>query len=477
MQRKAMVEYYFYSTPRFGVPFAVPELSMPRAWRPYTQKLEPVYQPAFDAGNQVVNEGKEVYIGAMGMAQDGAGMGAGMVPDEVNQVLKRRNPYYALVALREITLFRAVKSPHQLYERMVEFWGNHFSIHAAGSPELYVHKLLDDREVIRPNAMGSFRSLLEASAKSTAMLYYLDGVSNMAGAPNENYARELMELHTIGTGKFSEDDVLAVARCFTGWTIDPVTADFTFDDASHDKAEKKVLGHTIEAGGGIEDGLKVLDILVNHEATAQLIATKLVRRFVSDHPPESLVQEVAAAFGTDGDVKAMLTAILYSDAFRNTRDEKVKRPLDVAVSALRATEATVAVRKMGTLVHSLSSMGQIPYNWAPPNGYPDVSNYWLSTNGLMQRWLYGVFIGKGGVKDLSVNFNELLDGVTTPRELVERLRAIVLKRPLLEDDRNNLIAYAAENDGPDDTLHFGVIKARAKGVLTLMLNSAYFQLG
>ncbi len=455
LPRKAMVDFYFAEA-KVGLPF-----KMPREFKPYTEGPEQMYRAGMEMGGSAVGI-----------------VGAVPLPREVESQSRRRRPGKALTALREMTCYRALRNPHQLYEVMVEFWGNHFSIDASSHPNLYVHKLLDDREVIRPYAMTDFRTLLHASARSTAMLYYLDGVSNVSGRANENYARELMELHTIGVdGGYKHEDVLEVARCFTGWTIDPDTADFTFDPSKHDDGEKTVLGQTIPPGGGIEDGNRVLNMLISHPATARRIATKLVRRFVSDQPPSSLVERVEAAFGKDGDVKAMLNKILYSPEFRQARDEKVKRPIHFTISALRATNASIGTDKLFTLTYHLKRMGQLPYNWPMPDGYPDEAGYWISTNSLMYRWQYGLVIGKGGGQNIAIDMDELIGGATTARTLVETLRANVLRRELSDDDRNNIVAYAAEGGDPDKTLSSNKIKSRAYVVLGLMLNSAYFQRG
>ncbi len=459
--RKAMVEFYLGSEPKVGLPFG-----MPKELQQQTEKPAKFYQ---DTRNRI--------NGGVGVGM----MGAVPLPGEVSRLSRINRPGQMLTALREMTLYRAMRNPNQLYEVMVEFWGNHFSIDAASHKNLYVHKLLDDREVIRPHALSNFRTLLNASARSTAMLYYLDGVSNTKGIANENYARELMELHTLGVGNYSHHDVLNVARCFTGWTIDPITADFTFDDSRHDKAEKTVLNRTIPAGGGIEDGQKVLDILMEESATARHIATKLVRRFVADKIDDylPLIGRVADAFGADGDIKAMLKVILFSDEFRAARDEKVKRPIEFMISSLRATSAEIMPGKLGTLVYYLKPMAQLPYNWPTPDGYPDVADYWVSANGLMHRWKFGLLMGnKSGGPNIEVDTAALIEGAETPREIVEALRANVLRRPLSTHDEDILVTHAAEDDDPDQPLAVTNQRVRrARGVLALMLNSIYFQLG
>src|SRR5436189_4360223 len=239
-----------------------------------------------------------------------------------------KNPQMVVTELQRAKLLRAVYSDRQLYELMVDFWENHFSIFANKDDDRFLLTGFD-RETIRPFAMGRFRDLLGATAHSPAMLFYLDNWRSSVPRPypargdkpagtdgglNENYARELMELHTLGVdGGYTQKDVQEVARCFSGWTIQKPNEQglFLYRPGLHDDGEKVVLGQKILAGGGVADGERVLDILLHHPATARFIATKLVRRFVSDEPPPALVERVAATFrATEGDIKAMLRALV-----------------------------------------------------------------------------------------------------------------------------------------------------------------------
>ncbi|MBI5959737.1 MAG: DUF1800 domain-containing protein, partial [Chloroflexi bacterium] len=192
-------------------------------------------------------------------------------------------------------LVRAVYSDRQLYEVMVGFWSDHFSLYHY-KDEVAMLKTADDREVIRKHALGHFGDLLRASAHSPAMLIYLDNVLNEKSHPNENYAREIMELHTLGVeGGYTEQDVQEVARCFTGWSVDG-RGEFEFKDEWHDPGEKTVLGHVITAGGGKDDGDRVLDILIDHPNTARFVCTKLARRFISDDPPAGVIDSCVASW-------------------------------------------------------------------------------------------------------------------------------------------------------------------------------------
>lgn len=308
------------------------------------------------------------------------------------------------------TLMRAFRSERSLYELMVDFWSNHFNIYIRSGPAIFL-KIPDDREVIRAHAMGRFRDLLGASAHSPAMLFYLDNVSSTGEAPNENYARELLELHTLGVnGGYSEQDVQDVARVFTGWSIVAPRAalrggragEFQFYAPLHDNGTKTVLGHPIAPAGEAE-GERVLDILAAHPSTAHFLSTKLVRRFVADTPPEALVERVAQTYlSTDGDIRAMLRTIVASDEFWNA-GPKLKRPLEYTIGLLRALNYQVGnqavfERAIGEL---LNRMGQVPFSWPAPDGYPDTGDYWRQ--GLLVRWNLALQImgsGRQGRPDL-----------------------------------------------------------------------------
>jgi uncharacterized protein (DUF1800 family) len=292
-----------------------------------------------------------------------------------------------------------------------------------------------EMNAIRPHALGKFKDLVMATAKSPAMLFYLDNFQSSApdaqlllqrrGALssvaqlrkrargiNENYARELMELHTMGVdGGYTQKDVEEVARCFTGWTIERPRsgARFVFRPWMHDKGEKIVLGHRIPAGGGIEDGEKVIDILVHHPSTARFIATKLVRRFVSDDPPPNLVERVAAVYKkTDGDIRQMLRAILTSTEFYSAEAyrAKVKTPFELVVSSIRAlgaeTDGSVALAQL------IARMGQPLYLCQPPTGYPDRASAWVSAGALLERLNFAQALALGRIPGTSADLKRLV---------------------------------------------------------------------
>lgn len=394
------------------------------------------------------------------------------------------NQGLAASELTAATLLRQIYSPRQLFEVMVEFWSNHFNVFILDGNARYF-KTVDDREVIRRHAMGRFGDLLRASAKSPAMLFYLDNFLNVASGPQENYARELLELHTMGVdGGYTEDDVKAVARAFTGWTFTPYRPQngfndvvFSFNRAVHDLGAKRVLGVDLPAGRGIEDGEQVLDILIGHPSTARFIATKLVRRFVSDAPPASLVDRVAATYrDTGGDIRSMLRTILLSTEFRSSGDRKFKRPVEYVVSTLRVSGATLSGNWIRAVSDAITTLGQAHFQWAAPNGYPDVGGYWISSAAMLSRWNHALAIGNGTLAGIAIDVNGLLGSPLprTPADLVDRLAQRVLRRTLSVDDRNRLVAFAAAGAPVEAAMQPALRTQRAREVLGLLLASNYF---
>lgn len=378
------------------------------------------------------------------------------------------------------TLYRQFFSPRQLYEVMVEFWSNHFSIHLINGiiPALKPH---DDVAVIRPNAMGRFRDLLHASAKSPAMLYYLDNFLNFVGEPQENYARELLELHTLGVdGGYTEDDVKEVARCFTGWTINQNNGEFLFVDFLHDQGPKTVLGTLIPGGGGISDGETVLDLLASHPSTAKFIATKLVRRFVDDDPPTALVTAVQNTFmQTDGDVVAVLRTLLMSNEFSEIQDRKLARPMEFVGGLVRALNVTQTLpADDGRLYFALTNLlGQTPFYWVPPNGYPDVAGYWGSTSGFLNRWRVALALNAPTIQDY-FPVDHTVAGATNIEETIDSAAAAVLNRELSIEDRDTLIDWLVTELGvaSNQFLDPATITALAPFVVAMLVSSVYFQL-
>ena len=313
-------------------------------------------------------------------------------------------------------LLRAIYSNRQLEELLTDFWFNHFNIYLDKGAD---HFLITEyeRDVIRPHVLGRFRDLLEATAKSPAMLFYLDNWQSRAPGQagrgkraqpglNENYGRELMELHTLGVdGGYTQRDVTEVARCFTGWTIDQPGqgGPFSFNPRMHDQAEKTVLGVRIPPGGGIEDGEKVLDILARHPSTAHFISRKLAIRFVADDPPPALVEHMAQTFlKTNGNLRAVMTTMLESREFWSlgAYRSKLKSPLELVASAVRAADGDVDFAT--GLVNQLAQMGQPLYRKQEPTGYSNSSQEWLNSAGLLARMNFAVNLASNKVQGVKV---------------------------------------------------------------------------
>jgi uncharacterized protein (DUF1800 family) len=313
-------------------------------------------------------------------------------------------------------LMRAVYSDRQLEEVLTDFWYNHFNVFLDKGADRYMVTSYE-RDAIRPHVLGHFKDLLLATAQSPAMLFYLDnwqsrGVDLKGGARkreglNENYGRELMELHTLGVdGGYTQQDVTEVARCFTGWTIrEPRRGGgFEFNERIHDKGEKHVLGFTIAAGGGMSDGLKVIDILAHHPSTAHFISKNLAIRFVSDNPPEYLVAQMAATFQkTDGDLLEVMRTMLDAPGFWDAANfrSKIKSPFEMVVSAVRAVNGDVDFAQ--GLMNQLNQLGEPLYRKLEPTGYSNVGADWANSASLLARMNFGVALAKGRIRGVKVD--------------------------------------------------------------------------
>ncbi len=351
--------------------------------------------------------------------------------------------------LVNVRLLRAVYSERQLLEVMVDFWVNHFNIFIG---DLFLTADFS-QNAIRPNALGNFEDLLIAAATTPTMMYYLDnwlssapeevvqqrlaeghdvypGSSerralaerarkeyfDKAGGLNENYGRELMELHTLGVkGGYTQEDVIQVAKSFTGWTVSTVEVGapegyFVFDPLIHEGGDKVVLGETIPAGG-MDEGMQILKMLAHHPSTAHHVATKLVRRFVADDPPEEIVDAASTAFmESGGDIKEVLRAIFSSPEFfsREYYLGKMKKPIELVVSALRTVGADIEPgygQPLGYLNQTLTQMGERLYGHRAPDGYPDVATAWISTNTLFKRMDFAIVLSTGNIPDVSVDID------------------------------------------------------------------------
>jgi len=371
-------------------------------------------------------------------------------PDLRREGLRTRQPLQVVLGdLREGKVFRALYSNRQLEEVLVDFWFNHFNVYEGKSQD---RQLLAsyERDAIRPHVLGRFKDLLLAAARHPAMLYYLDNydsispnvfeigpfagpVNNMAQqlsrqarGLNENYGRELMELHTLGVnGGYTQKDVIEVARSFTGWTIrQPNTKPaFVFAAFMHDENEKEVLGHKIAAGGGEQDGLQVIDILAHHASTARFISKKLAQRFVSDDPPPALLDRMAQTFTkSDGDLRAVMQTMFASTEFfsEGAWEGKMKSPLEMVVSAVRALNGEVT--DTYALAQKISDLGETLYGKVEPTGYPNTGEAWLNTASVLGRINFATALASGQIAGVKLDSSRLegKDAAAIAREVLAR---------------------------------------------------------
>jgi uncharacterized protein (DUF1800 family) len=342
---------------------------------------------------------------------------------ELRRKLLLANAPQAVVAfdLTEAKIYRAVLSNRQLEEQLVDFWYNHFNVFLEKGADRFLVPSYE-RDSIRPYVLGRFRDLLEATASSPAMLFYLDNWQSATPQPpppgkaaprrasrglNENYARELMELHTLGVdGGYTQKDIIEVARCFTGWTIrDPrAGGSFFYNDRMHDKGEKVVLGVTIPAGGGKEDAEKVLDILAAHPSTAKFISSKLARRFVADDPPPALIERMAKTFRESrGDIREVMKTMITSKEFfsQGAYRAKVKSPFEMIASAVRATGADVDFA--APLVNQIAQLGEPLYRKLEPTGYSSANAEWMNSASLLARLNFALALAQNRLPGVRVD--------------------------------------------------------------------------
>ncbi len=392
-----------------------------------------------------------------------------------------QGPGQVINQLQDVTLLRAIYSRRQLQEVLVDFWSTHFSIYIGKGDDKWM-KTVDDREVIRKYAFGNFHDLLRASAQSPAMLEYLDNRLNVQGVPNENYAREVMELHTLSVdGGYTQKDVQELARCLTGWTIrpvnragynaDPTTAgSFVFNPRQHDDGAKQVLGVNIPPNGGIQDGLSMMDVLAHHPSTARFIATKLATRFVADAPPAALVQHATETFTqTGGDIRAVLGVILHSDEFKNSFAQKIKRPFELVASTARALD--IQFEDTLALALALRLMGQGLFQCFSPNGYPDNGPAWINTGGLLARWKLSLLAANNRIPKATVDLKGAMNGanIQTAGDAVDFWTNRILHRALPDADRQKLI------DALGGSASASFDAAKLPDLVALILASPHFQ--
>lgn len=401
----------------------------------------------YGAAQQARNEAQRRMAaqGDTSATQRDARLAAAMANPELAQA--QRVIQRAVPELQAAMLTRAVASDRQLFEVMVNFWENHFSVFANKGQQERLFLIEYDRDVIRPNAMGKFRTLLGAVAHSPAMLFYLDNWQSQAdsahptlaemrtaGRPrlraalrarprrglNENYARELMELHTLGVdGGYTQKDVIEVARALTGWSIAMGQGgEFIFRPEAHDAGEKVILGRKFAAGRGIEEGEEVLDLVARHPATARFITTKLARHFVSDEPPTSVVDRCSAVFTkSDGDIRQTLGCVITGPEFfsRAAYRAKVKTPFHVVASAMRAINAVPDDTPRAA--QAVAQLGQPIFGRQTPDGWPDRAEAWMNTGAILGRINFGLLMASGRVPGVTVGRVAELDSLRmSPRE-------------------------------------------------------------
>jgi uncharacterized protein (DUF1800 family) len=380
---------------------------------------------------------------------------------------------YIAGELSAATLIRAVYSERQLYERMVGFWTDHFNIYTFKDEVIFL-KSVDDREVIRPYALGKFGDLLRASAHSPAMLRYLDNTLNLPSHPNENYAREIMELHTLGVGGgYTEQDVKEVARCLTGWTVNN-REEFLFRSDLHDTGAKRVLGQMIPAGGGEDDGQQVLALLINHPSTRTFICTKLVRHFVADDPPASMIAACVQTWQqTDGNIRAVMHTLLSHPDFYNA-PPKFKRPFDLVVSFLRAADANYDGDLR--LIENLGALGQRPFAWPRPDGYPDVAAKWQGN--LVGRWNFALDALAGKLPGVSLDLWALANQANVAQDTLAMVRffgRLFLNGDLDTASENALVTFAQNAFGQASNADSAVVRTALLNTIALLIAAPEFQ--
>ena len=421
-------------------------------------------------------------------------------------------PAYELV---DATILRAVYSKKQLVELLADFWHNHFNIYFwqdDGVPLLVSY----NRDVLRRHMLGNFRQMLEAVASHPSMLYYLNQNNSSDAGPNENFARELFELHTLGAENYLgvrdpntvekdangisigyvDNDVYEAARCLTGWRVDDdvyenedgieKTGNFIYYRPWHDRFNKLVLGKYIPADqSDMQDGRDVLDLLAYHPGTARYIARKLCRRFISDTPPDSVVQAAAAAFTEYRDapdqLKRVVETILLSDEFKQSWGEKIKRPFEAGISIMRALNSDFTRIPSG-VSWMIGMMGQPIFERRSPDGYPDVKEVWANSMSILYRWNFAVGIAENWMNDDDTGFtvktdlyNQTPTDIRTAEGLADFWINRLLGRTMSDADRSSVIAVMAQEYGMQEQLSEDHVRYVLPGMIEVILMSPDFQ--
>lgn len=454
-------------------------------------------------------------------------------------------PRRVMMELAQEEVLRAIGSERQLHEVMVQFWMNHFNIFVPKGADLWLTTSFE-RDAIRPHTLGKFEDLLVATAKSPAMLFYLDnwlsatpnptfiprrrpmrgfgprGPLRPFGPPvggfgmgpfgpmaesrnpnimrnpaarrpvnrprrglNENYGRELMELHTLGVnGGYTQKDVIEVARCLTGWSIDrpQMGGKFIFRPQMHDYGSKVVLGHKIKSGRGMEDGLQVLHLLAHHPSTAHFISLKLCRRFVADTPPPSVVGRASKKFqSSKGNIREVVKTILTSPEF-NSRDayrSKIKTPIELAASSVRALGGGDDVDVNLPLLYTIARMGEPMFQYLAPSGYPDRGNTWINSGALMSRIAFARQLMSNhfpGLESESADFESGIEDALLDDE-VDAVSTRLLNDPLSSATRQAILKSLSSTDQNDLPKRDGnFARPNVPLIASLVLASPEFQM-
>jgi len=445
--------------------------------------------------------------------------GQGGFGNNMMDYAQMQTPQRIVAELSMAKIDRAVYSERQLYEQMVDFWFNHFNVFAGKGVDRWMLTSYE-RDSIRPHAMGKFRDLLEATAKSPAMLFYLDNWQSVdpaawariqeeqqlrprryrvfgglpPGAPgnanaqqkkqerglNENYGREIMELHTLGVdGGYTQKDVTEVARAFTGWTIRTPQKDpqFLFNDRLHDDKPKMVLGHKIDAGG-MKDGEEVLDVLSRDPHTAHHLSLEIARHFVSDNPPDALVERMSQTYlSTDGDIRAVLHTMIYSPEFwsKDVYRAKIKTPLELVASGARAVGADVMVPL--PMVQWTARIGEPLYQCQPPTGYSDKAADWVNTGALLNRLNYSLTLASGRMRGTRVDIAAALGtrAGQDPLAVLDQAIAALLSGEVSPETRQTLVKRMSDPQIVQASLDDPVKEVNQGMVAGLVLGAPEFQ--
>lgn len=383
---------------------------------------------------------------------------------EFDQDGKRAKPGQELM---RATALRSTYSRYQLYEMMVDFWTNHFNIYIRKNLTA-VLKTADDRDVVRKYALGKFYDMLSASAHSPAMMIYLDNFESTKNKPNENYAREILELHTLGVdGGYTQQDVQELARVLTGWSVGGKRAakpgDFEYRQNIHDTGAKTILGKKYE-NNGQQEGELVLQALAKHRSTINYVSKKLVRRFVADDPPQALIAKVAKTFtDSDGDIPKVMKTLVMSDEFRASLGQKFKRPYEFIISALRVTNAQVDPGN--ALNNYLNQMGQPLFQWGTPDGYPDEAAAWATTGGMLTRWNFALALCNNTIREAKVDLTPLTKDATTIDAAIDSLGMAFLGEKLPNEGKQILVKFGGSSN----------VKTAIPMLAALIIGSPYFQ--